>query len=169
LTYLLDNNVISYFLLCGREGELAAAAGHCELAMADATHRELLEPHTHRGHYERAFASSPIRVIPVLALSDAEATQDALSLNKSRRGRGERASIALAVHDPSLIFIANDKNAMWNAIAELHGAPRVLGVPPFLRILRERASLSTDAIDDVIGRWNGRRPTWWADWRSAQT
>lgn len=99
--------------------------------------------------------------------SEIDATFQALTPPTSERGKGERASIALAAHDPSLVLVANDRNAMWLALAELHHAgERMIGVPVFLRRLHDQAGLVPDAIDAVLGCYPGRRPTWWADWRA---
>jgi hypothetical protein len=67
----------------------------------------------------------------------------------------------------SLVFVANDKNAMWLALAELHlPGERMIGVPVFLRRLYEQAELPVEAIDAVMDLRMGRRPTWWARWRA---
>jgi len=129
LTYLLDANVISYFLHCRREVDL--------------------QPRDPR-RLRRRFQSLPV--------------------SNSARGRGERASIALAAHDASRVLVANDRNAMWLALDELHlPGERIIGVPVFLRRLREQAALTVEAIDGVMGMRQGRRPTWWAAWRASLT
>jgi hypothetical protein len=167
LTYLLDNNVVSYFLHCRREPELMDAAGRCSLAIADEVSKELKQS---RGDGERFRAWSAGGTIASLAIevgSEVDATFQALTPPASKRGKGERASIALAAHDPSLVLVANDRNAMWIALAELHHAgERMIGIPVFLRRLHEQADLPPETIDAVMRVYPGRRPTWWADWRA---
>ncbi|MBK7076677.1 MAG: hypothetical protein IPH44_30735 [Myxococcales bacterium] len=168
MTYLLDNNVIQYFLHARHETELAEAAKRCSLAVADEVRSELTQtPNTGK----RACAwldASPIIVLPIEVGSPEDATFTQLTPLTALKNHGEGASIALAAHRDDLVFVANDKNAMWRALAELHRpGERMIGVPVFLRRLRDAAGLSTDALDDVIACWNGKRPTWWADWRAA--
>jgi len=166
--YLLDNNVVSYFLHCRREAELMAAAIRCPIATADDVHAELLRSRSHGDRFKKWFEAGVIKNLEIVVGSEVDATLQSLPVSNPARGKGERASIALAAHDPSLVFVANDQNAMWLALAELHApGERMIGVPVFLRRLREQAELSVDAIDDVMDMRQGRRPTWWAPWRAS--
>jgi hypothetical protein len=168
LTYLLDNNVISYFLHCRREIELMEAAARCPLAIADEVRVELLRSRSHGERFKKWFEAAGIENLEILVGSELDSTFQGLPVSNPNRGKGERASIALAAHDPSRIFVANDQNAMWLALAELYQpGERMIGVPVFLRRLREQAGLSVDAIDDVMDMRQGRRPTWWAPWRAS--
>ncbi len=59
--------------------------------------------------------------------------------------------------------MANDKNALWLALRELHApGERLIGVPVFLRRLVE-GGLPIDAADDVLGECGTPTPTWWRD------
>jgi hypothetical protein len=109
-----------------------------------------------------------IAALDIEVASPVDATLQALRPLASSRGKGERESIALAAHDPGLVFVANDRNAMWLALQELHApGERMIGVPVFLRRLRDGGALEPGAIDAVMHHWSGRRPTWWADWRAS--
>jgi hypothetical protein len=170
LTYLLDANVISYFLHCRREVDLMAAGARCPLAIADEVRVELLKSRTHGERFKKWFAARGIDNLEILVGSDVDSMFQSLPVSNSARGRGERASIALAAHDASRVLVANDRNAMWLALDELHlPGERIIGVPVFLRRLREQAALTVEAIDGVMGMRQGRRPTWWATWRASLT
>ncbi len=115
-------------------------------------------------------AESPIGVRGI-SVGDSAATAvfrhlqaDAVSV---QRNRGERASIALAASDPSLVLVANDKGALWVALHELwQPGERVVTVPVFLRRLCDVGSLARPAATDLVNLHHLRRPTWWADWVS---
>ncbi|MBI3201489.1 MAG: hypothetical protein HYZ29_08100 [Myxococcales bacterium] len=84
------------------------------------------------------------------------------------RDKGERASVALASVDDTLTFVANDKNGLWLALRELHArGERILGVPVFLRRLRDEAGMDAEAIDDVMAACACPVPTWWNLWRAS--
>lgn len=147
-----------------------AASKRCPMAVADEVIVELNKHPSDGGRFKKAFEGGSIASIEIVVGSDVDAIYESLKTSTSDRGKGERASIAIAAHDPSLVFVANDKNAMWLALAELHApGERMIGVPVFLRRLQEQANLSTDAIDAVMRVWNGRRPSWWAPWRATLT
>lgn len=168
MTYLLDNNVISYFLHCRQEVALMAAGARCPLAIADEVRVELLKSRTDGERFKKWFAAGEIENLEIVVGSDIDSTFQSLPVSNSVRGRGERASIALAAHDASRVFVANDRNAMWLALDELHlPGERMIGVPVFLRRLREQAALPVEAIDGVMDMRRGRRPTWWATWRAS--
>ncbi len=170
MTYLLDNNVVSYFFNSRCEADLMTAAARCPMAIADEVVVEAKRNSGDGGRFKAWFATGNITSLEILVGSDVDLAYQSLKSSNSDRGKGERASIALAAHDPSLVFVANDKNAMWIALAELHSpGERMIGIPVFLRRLKEQASLAADAIDAVMTTWNGRRPTWWAPWRAGLT
>lgn len=167
MTYLLDSNVVSYFLHSRREADLMGAASRCSLAIGDEVSKELKRSRRDGERFKAWFAGGQIASLAIAVDSEVDATFQALLPPATERGKGERAIIALAAHDPSLVLVANDRNAMWLALAELHHAgERMIGVPVFLRRLHEHAGLDPAAIDAVMGCYPGRRPTWWADWRS---
>lgn len=167
MTYLLDNNVVSYFLHSRREADLMTAARRCSLAISDEVRKELRRSRRDGERFQAWFAGGPIANLAITVGSEVDATFLALAPPTTERGKGERASIALAAHDLSLVLVANDRNAMWLALAELHSpGERMIGVPVFLRRLREQAGLVPEAIDAVMGCYPGRRPTWWAEWRA---
>lgn len=147
-----------------------AAAARCPLAIADEARVELLKSRTHGARFKKWLETGRIENLEIIVGSDVDSTLQALPISNPSRGRGERASIALAAHDPSRVFVANDQNALWLAVAELyHPGERMIGVPVFLRRLHEQAELPPDAIDDVMDMRQGRRPTWWAPWRASLT
>lgn len=167
MTYLLDNNVLQYFFHAGREQDLIDVTRKTSLAIA----REVFEEACRGKHGARARKLLPgeeIIVFDIVVGSPVDQTLQALRPLVSTSGGGERESIALAVHDPGLVFVANDKNAMWMALHELHtGGERMIGVPVFLRRLHATTGLAQAVIDDVMRYWSGRRPTWWPSWRAS--
>lgn len=168
MTYLLDSNILSCFLQCRREAELASAAARVSLAIVEEVRVELeADPQRGRG-FATWFRASNIapRVIELGSHPHATLADLAVGLSGSRgRGLGERASIALAVHDADLVFVTSDKGALWIALGELHArGERIIGLPVFLRRLHEDGGLSVDAARDVMTVSSLRKPTWWAGW-----
>ena len=176
MTYLLDNNVVQHFLHAKREPQLREAASQVPLAVADAVFKEACVDGKDQERKRRArilLDDGPIGRLSIDVGSSQDITLQALvSRISTTRGDGERASIALAAHDPSLVFVANDHNGLWLALRELHTrGERLVGVPVFLRRLREDAALDLDSIDDVLREYlrpNHTPPTWWSPWRSGQ-
>ncbi|MCX5743171.1 MAG: hypothetical protein NT062_11825 [Proteobacteria bacterium] len=160
--------MVSYFLQSHCEADLMSAADRCELAIADEVARELAAAQRDGARFKRWFAGGRIAGLAILVGSEVDQTYQDLTPPTTLRGKGERASIALAVHDPSFVLVANDRNAMWLALAELHHPrERMIGVPVFLRRLHVDAGLPTTTLDAVIDTYQGRRPTWWAPWRAS--
>jgi hypothetical protein len=116
LTYLLDNNIISYFLHARREDDLMEAAEQCPLAIADEVESELRRSSQDGARFKAWFARGVIRRLAILVGSEVDQTYQRLLPPTTGRGKGERASIALAAHDASLVFVASDRNAMWLAL-----------------------------------------------------
>jgi len=169
VTYLLDANVASYFLQASREQELAAAAKLTPLAIVDEVRVELAAD-TKRGGpaFSKWLASSSIDVRSILLGSPAHATlTQLLAGGSTSKNLGERASVALALSDPTLTFVTYDKNAMWLAVRELWApGEHVLGVAPFLRRLFEARSLTDVATLDDVMKFIDVKPTWWGSWRA---
>lgn len=177
MTFLLDTNVVSYFLQIGREPELAAAAKRCPMAVVDEVYRELkLDPRRGGKAFTRWFDASNIGIRPIEVGSPASMTLAQLrqmgppnsNLPPPNKDLGERASIALAVSDPSLTFVAHDRNAMWIALRELWMAgERFVGVPVFVRRLFDaEALIEPEVADEIIAQIKPAQPTWWASWRA---
>jgi hypothetical protein len=173
VSYLLDTMIVSFFLQAGRESELAAAASRSPMGIADDVQRELENDRDRGGSsFKRWLASSGIQVIPILVGTPVAATLAQFANAASpHRGRGERASIALAAHDPSLTFVTHDRGAMWIALRELWApGERMIGIAPFLRRLFDGGALTDPSIIDEIMSIVGdpmQRPTWLASWRAS--
>lgn len=180
MTFLLDTNVVSYFLQAGREADLAKASKLCPMALVEEVYREL-EADTRRGGrpFLRWFSTANIDVHQIKVGSPASMTLAELralkppnsNLQPPNKDRGERASIALAAFDSSLTFVAHDKVAMWIALRELWVAgERLVGVPVFIRRLFDAGALSVPKIaDEIINQIKPAQPTWWASWRAGLT
>jgi len=172
MTYLLDTMIVSFFLQADRERELAAVAKHCPVAIVDEVRRELKNDRDRGGDlFEKWIATSNIEVRSIVVGSPASTTlADLLNPASLNKGRGERASIALAASDTSLTFVTHDKAAVWIAMRELWTrGERALGLFAFLRRLFDEGALADPVvIDDVMGAVGAatQRPTWWAPWRA---
>lgn len=175
MTFLLDTNVISYFLQIGREPELAIAAQRCPMAVVDEVYQELQADPRRGRTFTRWFDTSNIRRRSIEVGSAASMTLAQLrkpgppnsNAPPPNKDLGERASIALAMSDPSLTFVAHDRNAMWIALRELWVAgERFVGVPVFVRRLFDGEALSEAGIADEIIEYLKPQPTWWASWRA---
>lgn len=171
-TFLLDTNIVSYFLEAGREKELATAAARVAMKISDRVGEELERAPRNGGQpFKRWLAGSNIGILAMLAGSEASITFAQLPVpTKAIRGLGERASIALAASDPSLILVTHDKNATWLALREIwRSEARLMGVAPFLRMLFAESALTDPALADEVIALSEQRPTWWASWRAGLT
>ncbi len=167
MTYLLDNNVVQYFIHGGRGADLATAARRVPIAVAREVYQEACTGRLAAAG-RAALPLEAVKVLDIIIDSPVDVTLAALAPLGAARGHGERESIAFALHDPSLVFVANDRNAMWMALNELHApGQQMIGVPVFLRRLHEEGALPPPCIDQVMRHWQGRPPTWWADWRAS--
>ncbi len=171
MIYLLDTNVVSYFLQAGRERELAGAARTIDLVIVDEVRRELVGDPTRGGKaFERWLAGSNIAVRSIALGSPSAATLANLtSASVTPKDVGERASIALAMHESGLTLVTNDKGGSWLALRELwRPGETILGIGPFLRRIVDCGALADpNAVDAVMRHVQGSRPSWWADWRAS--
>ncbi len=172
MTYLLDTNIVSYFLQAERKEDLAKAAGICAMAIVAEVRKELRKDPKRRGVFERWFDASGIEVRAIEIGSPAHATLAALvGPVPTPKDLGERASIALAATDPTLTFVVNDKNGLWLALREIWSpGERVLGIAVFLRRLVDLHALDDlSAVDDVMAIATNaqQQPSWWVSWRAS--
>ncbi|MGN6105978.1 MAG: hypothetical protein ACTHU0_12800, partial [Kofleriaceae bacterium] len=98
--YLLDANVVSYFLQARREADLERLVAAAPCAIVDEVRRELLQDGARGARFERWLPASSLRVlaIEVGGAADHRLSQLEQGLTTTR-GQGERASIALAATD----------------------------------------------------------------------
>ena len=168
---LLDTNTVSYFLQAGREKELAHAASCVAMSIVGEVKDELKRDRQRGGKFfEQWLAASTIVVRPIPVGSEASATLARLVHPKDpSKDLGERASIALAASDPSMILVTHDRNGVWIALREIPSGARMMGLAPFLRIFFDRGVLTDPAVADEVIKLAGpveQRPTWWASWRA---
>lgn len=172
MSYLLDTMIVSFFLQAGCKDALAEASRRCSMVLVDDVRRELENDGSRGGKpFMKWLATSNISVRSIEVGSQTSVTLTQLLNSASpSKGRGERASIALAASDASLTFVSHDKGALWIALRELWlPGERILGLAVFLRRLFEQAALEDPAVlDDVIAIAldPAQRPTWWASWRA---
>ncbi len=167
MPFLLDTQVVSYFLQARREADLATAAETIPCAIAEIVRDELAEDPARGALFDRWLPTSHLEVIAIAVGSPAEALWTRLRVGVTQKGRGERASIALAATNSEYVFAGMDKGGMWLALRELWApGERVISLPVFLRRLVDARALTGEGADDVMRRSNQIFPTWWADWRS---
>jgi hypothetical protein len=168
VTYLLDANVVSYFLQVRRESDLAAAAQAIPCAILDEVRQELETDRLRGARFKQWLPTSGLRVLTIAVGSDADRRLRLLDpALTTTRGKGERASIALATTDADLVFTAMDKGAMWIALRELwRPGERLIALPVFLRRLADAHALTGEAAEDVMRQSNQVVPTWWPSWRA---
>ena len=169
MAYLLDTQVVSYFLQARRENELAAAAALVPCLIVDEVRGELAADPTRGALFERWLPLSHLEVIEIALGSPADNLLASLQTGiVARGGRGERASIAVAATNHELVFAGMDKGGMWIALRELWPpGERLVSLQVFLRRLVDARALGGDTADDVMRRSNQVFPTWWADWLAA--
>jgi hypothetical protein len=169
MTFLLDTQVVSFFLQARRHQELAGAASRVPCAIVDEVRQELARDPTRGGLFEHWLPASQLAVLAIAIGSAADAWLNRLQVGVTgARGRGERASIAICATRDELVFTGMDKNAMWLALRELHApGERLISLPVFLRRLVDTQALGGEAADDVMRHSRQTFPSWWANWLSA--
>jgi hypothetical protein len=170
VTYLLDTNVVSYFLQASREKELSNAAKVMPLSIVGEVRDELGADAKRGGPaFTKWLAASSISVRELfVGAPSANALGQLTGGAATAKNLGERASVALSLVEPGFTFVTHDKNGAWLALREIWApGERLLGVAPFLRRLFE-AKAFTDAsvLDDLI-RYADPRPSWWGAWRGS--
>ena len=166
-TYLVDNNVLSFFFNAGRKGDLTAICGALSLAVVEEVHDEALR-HKTRGDEYRAWHGRGLVSVRQIPLGGVGARcLGRLYKNTTGKDLGEYASIALAVEDPSLVLVTNDKVGHWIGAREVLGE-RVLRFWAFLRRAQAAAGLDAAAIRSLVAN-NGQsltsdEPLWLAEW-----
>lgn len=164
MRYLLDANVVLGFLRTGHATALVQLAKPLALGVLEEVRDEI---ELSKAKLPKTWWNTSGIVIHEIKLgSQAHATYAALA-PPTIRGRGERASIALAVHDNTFIFVTNDGGAARLALRELRGA-RVESLASFLFAARDRLGLSWNVVDAVYAEGNTTQPSWWATWRATK-
>jgi len=169
-SYLLDNNVISYFFNAERKDALARIARMLPLVVVGEVHEEALRYRSKGDEYCKWQAANDLTVtrIPV----GSPASQRLAMLRRGSGGLkdlGELASIALASEDPSLLLVMNDKNGIWIALRELlTPTENVIRWSTFLRRAQETVQLSQKTVLALaeVSQLNHAPPTWWSEWMS---
>jgi hypothetical protein len=172
VTYLLDTNVVSYFLQAQREAELAQAAARRAMAVVEDVRIELDgDPQRGGRAFKKWFDGSRIEARTIEPGTPAHDTLAALLVPPSTtKNRGERASIALAASDPTLTFVTNDKNGMVLALREVWSpGERVQSLGVFLRRLFDHGLVDVATLDDVMKVATTKHPSWWGTWRQSIT
>jgi hypothetical protein len=170
VTYLLDANVVSFFLHELRKKELADAAKVIPMAIVGEVRDELTADRNRGGlAFTRWLASSNIAVKELLVGSPAADTLAQLvGSAATTKDLGERASVALSMVEPDLTFVTHDKMGAWLALRETWApGDRLLGFGPFLRRLVEAKVLNDPTVLDDVIRHADPRPSWWGAWRAS--
>ena len=169
MTYLLDTNVVSYFLQAAREKELSEAAKIVPLVVVGEVRDELgADPKRGGPAFGKWLATSGIDVKELLLGSPAANHLAQLTSGAvTAKNLGERASVALSLVEPGFIFVTHDKNGAWLALRETWSpGERLLGVAPFLRRLYEARALTDATVLDDLILFADPRPSWWGAWRA---
>lgn len=169
MIYLLDANVVSYFLQASREKELSDAAKIIPFVIVGEVRDELKADKTRGGAaFAKWLAGSGINVKDLLVGSPAANTlAQFTSSAATTKNLGERASVALSLAEPGFIFVTHDKNGAWLALREIWApGERLLGFAPFLRRLFEAKALIDAAVLDDLIAYIDPRPSWWGAWRA---
>jgi hypothetical protein len=167
-TYLLDNNIISYFFNAGLKAELSRIGKAISLAVVREVDNEALRHSAKGGEYKKWQPTSPLAVRDI-AVGGVGST--CLALLRTGTGGlkdlGELASIALAVEDASFVLVCNDHNAVWIALRELfEEGEHVVRFPTFLRRAHDAVGLTQSVVTKLarLSQVAHGPPTWWPQW-----
>jgi hypothetical protein len=167
-TYLLDNNIVSYFFNAGLKAELSRIGGTLPLAVVREVHEEACRHPNKGAEYAKWQAIAPLAVRDLLVGGVGSTCLGLLRSNTgSLKDLGEHASIAATVDDSSLIFVCNDQNALWIALRELFKpGEHVVRFSTFLRRAHETVGLRRSVVEKLakLAQFAHAPPTWWTDW-----
>jgi hypothetical protein len=167
VTYLVDNNVISYFFNAGVKRQLTAIADVLPLAVVREVHDEAAKA-AFGNEYKNWQSTSKLKLVDLLVGGPGSKLLTELRrASSSLKDLGEHASIALAAEDKQYVFVANDKNALWIALRELY-EPRevVIRLSTFLRRVADANAMTKSCAIDIAkkSQLEDALPTWWANW-----
>lgn len=173
--FLPDAGILIRVQRAGHLPALAAAAATAPMALAQEVYDELTKPRQGKHallakQAKQILDGSQIQLRSVQLGSPAATSFTRLRGNKTNvvADRGECASVALAIHDPTLRFVTIDRSMTFTALNELPG--RVLTLHRFLRELVEGTHLARQAARDIAdtvrpqGGMHAPEPEWWAAW-----
>jgi hypothetical protein len=155
------------FFNAGRKDDLAAIGERVPLVVVEEVHQEALDRRQRGGEYRAWQAQGHLAVRPLLAGSVGSTCLGQLYKRTSGKDLGEYASIALAIEDPTLVLVTNDKNAHWIAARELiEGTERVLRFWAFLRRMQPLAKLTPSDVAAVVQApaLSNDAPLWLPSW-----
>lgn len=181
MIFLLDTNVLLDFQNSELLPSLVRAAQTLEMAVAEKVFDEVTLPKADDssdlvGKKRRAAAAldgariTRIEILPGTREATLMQTLLAPLQTVREKDQGEAASIAIAVSNPSLLFVTGDKTAILWALNELfHTGERVMRVPIFVRTLFDRGALDANAARQVATKAasHGAIPSWWQSWLGA--
>lgn len=179
MRYLLDSNVAIVFQKAGHLPELPAAAKRVPLAVVNDVLEELTLPKPGKPltrdmkEAERVLSNDAIPLLNIFSSTPEEKVRDALRARRNA-GKGEAASIAIAMNQPDLIFVTEDLKAMKGTAQLYRELPgevgRIMGLHAFLRTLVEKSALAAAVAAAVStaakAQSNIDPPLWWEDWIS---
>lgn len=170
VTYLLDNNVLSYFLNAGRKADPSGIASRDALAIVEEVDAEARNDTKRGGEYRKWIGRSGIDVRSITAGSQAATLLGLLKKPTSGlKDLGELASIALCTEDAALVLVTNDKEAIRFALRELiTPGEHVISFTTFVRRVADGGGLDRATVEAVAAKAQvaAAPPTWWPTWIS---
>jgi predicted nucleic acid-binding protein len=185
--WLLDANVVSMLFEESCEDALTrAGVGGLALATTEKVIEELRRSRATNKPWAERLRAWPVPtgmvVLDMVIGDEASVRYEALRRQRNeRRGaqgggvapeapltlkdQGELTCIAHAAADPSLVFVAHDRNALWWAVHEVLPCARIASVAGFVRLLVDSGYMAASEASS-LGRNRNLRdhlPTWWAE------
>lgn len=172
MTYLLDCCVVSYFWAAGRQSELGESLKRIPWAIPDVVATELEQTQSRRKALQSWLSHHEVPIRTIALNTPEERIYMALQSRTAipHKNRGERALVALAAADPTLVVVSNDRNGMWQALRELwQQGERMIGMWVFLRRLVDQGGCDRIVAEDVSAEMHvsASQPTWWKEWLAA--
>lgn len=172
-TWLLDANVLTFLFAAEAEDAIdRAGAQGLSLAVPQRVLDELRRTDPGRQPWaSRARTWVPPGSLQVIDLEvDSDVYRRWVELRAryaasgGTRDDGEHVCIALAMGDPSMVFVAHDKNALWRAVHEIRPSARIASAAVFFDRLHACGAIDQETRDKLGALCDAKHlPSWWGD------
>lgn len=169
--WLLDANVLTFLFQASAEGAIARALVRgVSIAVTRRVLDELGRSDPSRSPWVTRFRAwaqpTGLRVLDPVSGSPEFGHFGALrrryAAGGGTRDEGEHWSIAHAMENGAMVFVAHDKGALWRAVHEIRPSARVASAAVFFDRLETCGAIDRATRDKLGGLLDRRHlPTWW--------
>ena len=163
LTIVPDSNVFSDFFNAGALAVLMEASAVTPITVVAEVQAELAKKPEFRKPLQTLLNSSAVSTREILVGTVEHRTYRSLRKHRligAAHDAGEHACIAIAMSDPEMIFLTDDKKALFTAARQLQGLPcRIASWPNWLKYVGEKGAKLDRALCSAAAQlFQGRGP-----------